>query len=361
MRDLAMGDVTAPAAATALPQDPDISATDKQAVDASLYKDEIAGQIKAEVAKLADDSSTGTQGLARDWLIAQVNGGSASFQDLYTTTLNQALTDLLSAANTTVRAKVNAALVAGGVAGAGGGPALNLVGVTTTLLGDKADGVVLPAQQAAGKLLAVQLAAGGNGAKALLTAMVQGAITQAAAPAGALITEEVYRDINPFLKNIPANNGAFSDIVDANLNLQSQRLKLWLNAVPQAPYCDAYPAFCFDSAYWNSLSPAQQLQAVQNASDLIALASHYASDPQVAQVQKSDLVKVITDEGDALERLASAVLQDQAMDQKMIPVKNLDVGSAANAIKDATDPVYGALQQNSSFSKLTPPPNLDQK
>jgi hypothetical protein len=360
MRDLAIGDVAAPAAATALPQDADISATDKQAVDASLYKDEIAGLIKTEVAKLADDSSTDAQGLARDWLIAQVNGGSASFQDLYTTSLNQSLTDLLANSSTTVRAKVNAALVVDGVAGAGGAPALNLAGITTILLGDKADGVVLPAEQAAGKLLALQLAAGGNGAKALLAAMVQGAVNTASAPGGALITQEVYSAINPVLKSIQPNNPAFADIVDANLSLQSQRLKLWADGVPSAPYCDAYPAFAFDQANWDVLTPAQQLQAIQNASDLIAMVGHYATAPGVQQTLKSDLVQVLTQEGDSLEGLASH-LGDQVMDQKMIPLKNLGVGSSPAAIKEATDPVYAALQQNPMFSKITPPPNLDQK
>jgi hypothetical protein len=348
------GDVAAPAPT----QDPDISATDKQAPDASLYKDEITSQIKSEVAKLADDSSSDVQGLARDWLIAQADG-SDSYRALYATTLNQALKDMLASSTTTARARVNAGLVIAGIAA--NPAALNLLDATTALLADKSDGVVLPAEQAAGKLLALQLAAGGAGAKNLLAAMVQGAVAQANAPAGALITEEVYSDINPVLKNIPATNAAFSDIVDANLDLQKQRLALWQTAVPAAPYCDAYPAFVFDPAYWSSLNPTQQLQAMQNASDLISLASHYAIDSQAAQTLKSDLVQVITEEGDALERLASQVLQDQTMDQKMIPVKNLGVGSTPSAIKDATDPVYGALQQNSNFTKLTPPPNLDQK
>src|SRR5580692_2089763 len=85
--------------------DPGIDDNLKQQTDLTAAADQISQAISTEAQKLANDSDGVSQGMARDWLIAQSLGGD-QYRDAYDQAVNKALAAILANPQTSVRTRV---------------------------------------------------------------------------------------------------------------------------------------------------------------------------------------------------------------------------------------------------------------
>jgi hypothetical protein len=335
--------ISAPVWADAPAQDPSIPDSYKTD-DASLAnKDAIAGLISAEVDKLAKDDAPDAQSLSRDWLIAESKSSSHGYRDIYTNLLNQDFVTLLGDSKTSVRARVNAAIVTARAV-ANSPDNTNLLPATRALLKDQSAAVVLWAEQAAGSLVPNLLqGANAQDRQNLFSDMVQAAIRNSSQEVGGYIVELAYTVVNPVMKGLDPQAPGFPDLVDANLKLQQGRVGLYKNGVPQNPYADTFASqFLLDPKYWPQLNATQQFQAIQNMSDLIRLASGRAMAGGVPVGLLAELMRTVAAEGDCGQTLAKS-LSNEPMTEALQAVAALSVASQPTDIKIACDKAYSAL------------------
>lgn len=337
--------IVAPVRADVPAQDPGIPANYKSDDAALANKDAISGLISAEVDKLSKDEDTGGQGMARDWLIAEGRSASAGYRDVYTSALNQAFVTLLSNPKSSVRARVNAAIITTKVIGSSS-KNTELLPTTLLMLGkDQSDAVVYWAEQAAGNMVPTLLA--GNNVQdrqSLFSAMVQAAIDHSSPPIGGYIIETTYTYLNPVMKGLNPAAPGFSDLADANVKLQRGRLDLYKKGIPENPYADTYPSqFVLDPNYWGKLNPQQQQQGVQGISDLIRAASGYAVGGNVPITRMAELMHTVASEGQCGKDWASKALANQTLANAFQAVSVLGVASQAADIKVACDNAISAL------------------
>lgn len=351
----ARGDVAA------MPSDPPITNAAKTALDVSSYGDEFA-KVGAEVDKLVKNSADkATVSMVRQWLIDEdPPTASNPYQEAYADALNQAFLAALVQPGTSATAKVNVGIIISTLSG----PKDHLSPTVTRLLGDSSGAVAMWGERAAGAMLPAALQNKNFNAPglrdALLAAVVAAVVSHSDGPLAGPIVDDAYRAINPKLWKVnglvpPAD--AYSALIDANLKLQAARLALYTNTgIPALPKADTYASYLLlSSDGWNAMNPAQQLQAVQQASNLVSLCGQRAA-TQAANLNQ-DVVDALQSEGEWIFTLGTN-LADQNIQQVGSAVNKLSAAMPASAIRQACDAVYGALQSNPSFSTIQAPPTI---
>jgi hypothetical protein len=343
--------ISAPVRADLPAQDPPVPDTYKSDDGAIANKDALVGLISAEVQKLSNGADADSQSLARDWLMAEAVSSSVGYRDAYASALNDQLVTLLSNPQTSVRARVNAAIVTNSVVKSSKN--LDLLPATTLLLKDKSDAVVYWAEQAGGSLVPALL--NGNNQQQrqdFLSTMVQAAIDHSSTEVGGNIVELTYRVLNPVMNDVLNQNASgFSDLVDANIKLQQGRLNLYKAGIPQNAYADTFASqFLLNQNYWGSLTPAQQLQALGGMANLIRSASGYATAGGLPTGQLNDLMRTVSAEGACGMELANNSLNNPDLANAFQSVSNLGVASQPADIKVACDKANSTLL--SAYPKL---------
>jgi hypothetical protein len=181
-------------------------------------------------------------------------------------------------------------------------------------------------------------------------------------PVAGLIAEEANEAINPKLYEWPSGRpptpAVLSALIDANLKLQKARLEIYnKTGVPAAPIADTYATYLTLGTrdVWNSMTPAQQLQAAQQASDFVSLAGQRAV--ARANNQNDELIPALKEAGRWIMELGKT-LQDQGIEAAGTAVNNLGVASSMNAVHDACALVFPAFQQSQSLSAVVAPPTI---
>jgi hypothetical protein len=338
--------------------DPDIPSDFKASTDLTAQAPQIVQLVSAETQKLSDDSDAVSQGMSRDWLIAQAPGSDA-YRDAYASAVNAAFMQILAAPKVSVRTRVNVAIVTAKVCE--GINNTELLPTTLKLLGDSSDAIILWAERAAGSELVAILNnpnAAATDRQSLLKAMENAAVQHCSTPLlGGFIVDQVYSSINPFLLGVTPQGGALDDLVTTNLALQKGRLDFYTGNGPESPYLDTYPSqFVLDPGTWGSMSPAEQLQAVQQAGDLICKASSLVMQGNLPSGQMSDLVKTAAREGDYLEAigtklnnttLISAAKSVEAMGVATTPAL---IRQACQGMEDALLAAFPGFQPTSDYA-----------
>jgi hypothetical protein len=154
--------------------------------------------------------------------------------------------------------------------------------------------------------------------------------------------------------NINAAGPGFSDLVDANLSLQKQRIAIYKNgSIPTSAYSDTYASqFLLDPSFWPQLAPAQQTAAIQNLSDLIDLVSAKIVAGNLPVETQTELMNTLTIEASSAADLANKVLNDPDLGAKMGALAQLGVSSPTPTIKIYSDNASKAL--HTTFSNLQP-------
>ncbi|MGA3067365.1 MAG: hypothetical protein ABSF29_11010 [Tepidisphaeraceae bacterium] len=346
---------------TATPDDP-VPDTLKAQTDLSAQADQLAQLVTTETQKLSDDSDAASQAMARDWLIAQATGINATdaYRTAYAAAVNKQFATILADPKVSVRTRVNVAIVTAKICETSTNT--ELLPTTLTLLGDSSDAIILWAERAAGSQLVTMLNnpnAAAADRQSLLKAMEEAAVKHCSTPMlGGFIIEQVYSDINPFLKGVNPQGAALDDLINANLALQKGRLELYTSAVPESPYVDTFASqFVLDPATWATMNPQEQLQAVQQAGDLICKAATLAiGGTNVSAQQLSDLTKSIGREGDYLDALASKSLNNSNLATAAKAVEILGVASPPASIRTACQQIEDALQ--AAFPGFQPSPDF---
>jgi hypothetical protein len=358
-----------PAAADVVP-DPGLPADLKTAQDiSSPGSQQISDAIKAEFAKLADDTNPDNQTAARDWLVNEAtlkdnpSSTSSYYISAYAGALNNAALQQLSKPDTTDRCRLNIAVAVTRILLAAGNKELSPT--VLALLKDKTPSVVIWGQRAAGNLLDFLLA-GNNAAdpdrQAVFDAVAAAVVANPEPPLGGLIADEAYRAIRPEGRHLAnLSDAALKMVVEANVKLQDSRLKLYLAGVPEWPDADTSASgFLLSGAVWESMNPDNRKAAMQQASNLIALAGHRAAqragnlDPVTVE-----LILVLRHEGVYVQILAQRTLNADQLRSAAGSVAALSPTTPAANITAAVDKIFPAIRDSDTmFSDLQPPPEL---
>jgi hypothetical protein len=344
-----------PAAADVVP-DPGLPADLKTAQDiSSPGSQQISDAIKAEFAKLADDTNPDNQTAARDWLVNEAtlkdnpSSTSSYYISAYAGALNNAALQQLSKPDTTDRCRLNIAVAVTRILLAAGNKELSPT--VLALLKDKTPSVVIWGQRAAGNLLDFLLA-GNNAAdpdrQAVFDAVAAAVVANPEPPLGGLIADEAYRAIRPEGRHLAnLSDAALKMVVEANVKLQDSRLKLYLAGVPEWPDADTSASgFLLSGAVWESM--------------IIALAGHRAAqragnlDPVTVE-----LILVLRHEGVYVQILAQRTLNADQLRSAAGSVAALSPTTPAANITAAVDKIFPAIRDSDTmFSDLQPPPEL---
>ncbi len=356
---------------TAVPSDPGISDTSK--TDLSLSTNpaaiaEIKQKVQDEVNKLSQNASDpAAVAMIRQWLIGEIQSKnspgatSPAYQEAYESALNDAFMDGLVQPSTPVNTRLNIGIIIKLLPGR----TEKLAPSVVQLLKDKSSAVVLWGERAAAAILpaGVQDPAFNAGPRdQILSAIVD---SVAAHPDGALagmIAEDANQAINPKLnvwpQGRPPTAAVLSVLIDTSLNLQKARLEIYRKTgVPGGPIADTYATYLTMGTpeVWNSMTPAQQLQSAQQASDFVSLASQRIA--ARANNQNDDLIQALVEEGRWIMELGRA-LQDPAIEAAGSGVNKLFVAAPVTAVHDACAAVLPAFQQSQSLSSVKDPPTI---
>ncbi|MGD0462801.1 MAG: hypothetical protein ABSB74_09965 [Tepidisphaeraceae bacterium] len=357
---------------TPVPVDPGISEASKTDLNLASNPAEIAEirqKVHDEVAKLAQNpSDPAIVSMVRQWLVDEMQSKDApgatspAYEKAYASELNAAFVDIL-VPSTPVNTRLNIGIVIKSLPGRTEMLARSVV----QLLKDKSPAVVLWGEKAAGAILpaGVQDPAFNAGPRdEILAAIIDSVAAQPAGPIAGMIAEEANQAINPKLNTNtwPANlfptPAVLSVLIDANLKLQKARLEIYKNSgVPGWPLADTYASYLTLGIpdVWNAMTPAQQLQAAQQASDFISLASQRAATRP--NNENDELIGALDEEGRWIQELGKT-LNDDDLQAAGIGVNKLEVASPLNQVRDACSAVFPAFQRDQNFSTLQPPPTL---
>jgi hypothetical protein len=299
--------------------------------------------------------------MVRQWLLGQMQSNSPAYQEAYADALNKAFVGVLLQPDTPVNTRLNIGIVIKLLPGR----TEKLAPSVVRLLKDKSAAVVLWGERAAGAILpaAVQDPAFNAGPRdQVIAAVIDSVVTHPDGPIAGMLADEANQAINPKLNTWPQGlfpqPAVLSVLVDANLKLQKSRIDIYKNTgVPALPLADTYATYLTlgNPVVWNAMTPAQQLQAVQQASDFVSLASERAAGR--ANNQNDDLILALQEEGRWIQDLGTT-LNDQGLIAAGIGVGKLSVASPINDVRDACSAVFAAFQQDQNFSNLTPAPPL---
>jgi hypothetical protein len=353
---LVKGDVTA------LPADPPIAPAAQSALNMTPFINELA-KVGPEIDKLMQNASDpATVSMVRTWLIDQDPPTATNpYQEAYAGALNDAFVKALADPGAPITAKINIAIVIKSLAG----PKANLAPTVVKLLGDPKAVVAQWGLKSAGAMLPGALQDpnfNNNGQRAAVLAAVTAAVAaHSDGPLAGPIADEAYRAINPKLWSVgpvPAD-AALAALIDANLELQKERLAIYLNkGVPAFPKGDTYPSYLLlSSSTWPTMTPVQQLQAVQQAADLVSLAGQRLAPAGATMSMNQDIVEALIEEGKWINSLGQ-ILNDQSIQTVGSDVNHITQGTPVQAIQTACGNVFGAMQQNPALTALTPPPTL---
>jgi hypothetical protein len=349
--------------ATAVPPDVGITAAAKQSLNQSTYADEITQKVTTEVQKLSDSAGDmATVKMVRDWLIAENTNAVAPYQQNYSAALNSAIMNVLSQGDPPVNFRVNAGIVIWKLSGSKEA----LAPVVIKLLGDKSPAVVYWGEKAAGAIFPLAMqnangafnANGGVGSK-VIDAIVASLSANLDGKMSGDIAGEAFKAVNPLLWDVKLTPApaAMGMLVDANIKMQKARIDVYHNTgVPENPLADTYPSYLmFKQNAWTAMAQPQQLQAAQNAVDLISLMGqrfvNRAANPN------QDLMSAINEEGRWIQDLGTR-LNNPGVQAAGNQVRMLNATLQGKAITDACDGVYAALQNDPAMQGLNAPPNL---
>jgi hypothetical protein len=348
---------------TVMPADPPISPAAQQALDMTPFADELA-KIGPEVDKLMQNPrDQPTVSMVRNWLVDQdPTNATNPYQVAYAIALNQAFVNALSQPNAPITAKINIGIVISQLSG----PKANLAPAITKLLGDTNPVVALWGLKAAYTMLPWALQNANFNASglrdALLAAIVNAVSSHPDGPLAGPIAQEAYWVINPRMWKpvmFPATT-ELSALIEANLNLQSVRLTIYQTiGVPPFPLGDTYPTYLLlaDPA-WSAMTPDQQLQAVQQATNLVSLiGQRFAVSTATTMNQNQDLIDALKEQGEWI-RLLGQALSDQNIETVGAAVNKLTQGVPPAEVRKACDDVNGALQANQAFTNLKQSPTI---
>jgi hypothetical protein len=350
----------------AVPSDVPITAAAKTSLNQSTYADEITQKVSAEVQKMAENASdAGTVKMTREWLVAEnPPAASAPYQQNYAAALNAAFMNVLGQGDPPVNFRINTGIVISKLSG----PKESLAPTVIKLLQDKCAAVVLWGNRAAGAMFPLAMrnpngtfsAAGGVGSK-VLDAIVASLSAHLDGPMSGDIADAAFKAVNPRFwdveKGVMPPSAAMAMLADANLKMQSARIDVYKNTgVPENPLADTYPSYLLlKQDAWSGMTQQQQLQAAQNAVDLVSLMGqrfvNKAANPN------QDLMTAIQELGRWIQELG-ARLNNPGVQAAGNQVKTLNPTMPAKTITDACDSVYAALQNDPAMGQLTAPPNL---
>jgi hypothetical protein len=348
-----------------VPVDPGISDTAKSDLNLASNSAEIAEitqKVHDEVTKLAQNPTDQAMVvMIRQWLLGEMQSNSPAYQETYADALNSAFMGVLVQPDTPVNTRLNIGIVIKLLPG----KTEKLAPSVVQLLKDKSAAVVLWGERAAGALLpgAVQDPAFNAGPRdQVIAAVIDSVAAHPDGPIAGMLADEANQAINPKLNTWPQGlfpkPAVLSVLVDASLKLQKARLDIYKNTgIPEFPLADTYATYLTlgSKEVWNAMTPAQQLQAVQQASDLVALAGQRAAGR--ANNANDELISALQEEGRWIQELGTT-LNDQGLIAAGIGVNKLSVASPINDVRDACSAVFGAFQQDQNFSNLQAAPPL---
>lgn len=353
-----------------VPADPGISDQAKGDLNVATHADEVAEinqKVHDEVAKLAQNpTNPAIVAAVRQWLIGEMllqgnaGGTTPAYEEAYSSALNHEFSSLLSQPNTAVNTRLNIGIIIAQLQG----KTENLAPSVVQLLQDKSSPVAMWGEKAAGAILPVAVqdpAFNGGMRDKVLSAVVDAVAAHPDGPVGGMVADEAYRAINPKMNDWPAGlfppPNALVALIDANLKLQKSRIDIYKKAgVPESPLSDTYASYLLlgNNNVWSAMSPAQQLAAVQQASDLVSLAGQRAANRP--NNQNDELIIALNEEGEWIIALGTT-LQDQNIQTAGSDVYHLSVASPANNILAACKEVYPAMQ--AEWQTLLEPPTVD--
>jgi len=338
--------------------------------DPGSHRAQITTMIQGEIGKLKGTDRAAISG-ARQWLIRErelsLQFGqhtSAAYLDIYTHELNDAFVAALSAPNVPVPERVNIAIITKEVTD--DVQTTNLVPTAMLLLKDKSDGVVLWGQRAALNLLRMSFSnpnAKPADCDPLRAGIIDAVRTHTSPPLAEVLAYEAYVGVNPgYFPHGDLSDTAIQCLIETNLGLQKTRLALYKTGVPDGPEVDTNASEFLLNVnakvnYWSRLTPDQQLQAVQCASDLLANAGERAA--ALSSSGNRELITAVTHEATYLYQLVTAQFPTPDLQAALSDVQSLSGSSRPEAIRKACEAVYPALQAVGAFAALKPPPDID--
>jgi len=348
-----------------VPADPGISDAAKSDLNLSSNLAEIAEikrKVHDEVAKLAQNpSDQATVVRIRQWLLGEMQSNSPAYQEAYATALNSAFMGVLVQPDTPVNTRLNIGIVIKLLPGR----TEKLAPSVVQLLKDKSSAVVLWGERAAGALLPAGVsdpAFNAGPRDQVIAAVIDSVAAHPDGPIAGMVADEANQAINPKLNTWPQGlfpqPAVLSVLVDASLKLQKSRLEIYKNkGIPEFPLADTYATYLTlgQTVVWNAMTPAQQLQAVQQASDFVSLAGQRAAGR--ANNQNDDLILALQEEGRWILELGTT-LNDQPLADAGSAVNKLTIATPISQVRDACSAVFGAFQQDQNFSNLQPSPTL---
>jgi hypothetical protein len=360
---------------TAVPLDPGISEAAKNDPNVAGHPDELAEiqqKVHEQVAKLAKNpSDPAIVSMTRLWLLNEMQltgnpGDTAPGYELaYGSALNGEFSKLLSQPDTPVNTRLNIGIIIVQLHGRTESLAPSVV----SLLQDKSSAVALWGEKAAGAILPVAVrdpAFVSGGLDQVLAAIIGAVAAHPDGYVGGLVAEEAYSAINPeqgWPRGLFPPPNALLALIGANLTLQQSRLEIYrTTGVPEAPRTDTYASYLLLGFpdVWKVMNADQQLQAVQQASDLISLAGQRAAGAGAGRImnQNDELIDTLKGEGKWIMEL-SKILNPPDPDLEAVAgeVYRLTVATPPDKIHDACIAVYGALQHD--FPTLPTPKQID--
>jgi hypothetical protein len=175
-------------------------------------------------------------------------------------------------------------------------------------------------------------------------------------PLAGTIAEDAYITINPHMWNVGnvPTGPALSALIDANLKLQASRLTVYqMTGVPPSPKADTYATYLFSwNQAWPTMTPAQQLQAAQQAANFIAWAGQRSA--AMAVNMNQELIEALQSEGKWVN-LMGQLISDDPIQQVGTAVQHITAGTPAQQIVQLCNAVFPAMQNNPAFTSLVAP------
>jgi hypothetical protein len=287
---------------------------------------------------------------ARETLVAGANG-SPAFQDAYAQALDGALAGVIKGKD--FRARLNAAVVAARVAEKVNNPRLQ--GVALLMIGDQNDGIVLWGIKTAKSVIpAIYNAQGAAANPGLIKAVTQVALAKGSGP----IVAEAYEALAPRVQGMTNVQPLVKATFPAIMQLMSTRNKAYVTAVPDEPTAELGALlFVSLSNVWATLSPAEQVQAMQQISDLIGLAGQRWTTSRTIQDHLSPL---ISQAGKAVQVIADQPgVKSTELRAAGAALARVNPSVSASDVTKFAAAVYPILKNIPAFQSLTPPPTVN--
>ncbi len=317
----------------------------------------ITAFINTQVAKLGGEDPEARRA-GREKLVTEASSAgsppaSPDYQRIYATTLNGALTPVLSSPN--VAARLNAAIAVARIAEKTSSAAL--APAVTTLLADKSEAVRLWALRAAKFVLPAVLQTNAASGNTLINAIV----TAGKSDPGGMLMSDAYEALSlNFTDSAKYTPAQWTTMVGATvpvlLKTASERAEMYKTGIPPTPAAEK-PALTIltTNSIWRVETVAQQVQTVQLLSDLLSLAANRAT---ALQGPDREQVLLLVQHVGRVIWVAGANVNDNNVKAITPPITTIGANTTNDKILAAVAPVYPALIKVKGWEKLTPPPSL---